>query len=174
MVQSGGTPPYTYLWSDGQTTDIATGLSVGTYTVTVTDVNGCTGETSVEVELSPEGVWVMVITTDTECGENNGTAYAGPMTGVPPYTFQWSNGETTQEITGLAPGTYTVTVTDVNGCSNAESGVVEGTDAPEAGFILTTDPTDFCVDDGIDDIVNVSVSGNTGDEFQICHYRQQW
>ncbi len=125
VVQSGGVGPYTYLWSDGQTTDIATGLTQGTYCVTVTDANGCTGETCEEIEMSPEGVWIMVTTTDADCDENDGTAHASVMTGQPPFTYEWSNGGTGPDLTGLAPGTYTVTVTDANGCTNAESGVVK-------------------------------------------------
>ncbi|MEO0775300.1 MAG: SdrD B-like domain-containing protein [Bacteroidota bacterium] len=117
VIASNGTPPYTYLWSDGQTTDIAVGLSVGTYGVTVTDANGCSAEASQTVELSPEGLWIMTSSTDADCGENNGTAYVGVMTGVPPYTYLWSNGAMVPDPTGLAAGTYTVTVTDSNGCT---------------------------------------------------------
>ncbi len=123
---SGGTGNLSFLWSDGQTFVVASNLSAGTYSVTVTDEEGCTATGSVEVELSPEGIWVMVNTTDADCGQNNGTAYAGVMTGVPPYTYLWSDGQTTQTAINLAPGTYSVTVTDANGCMNdiEVSGVV--------------------------------------------------
>ncbi|MEO1629110.1 MAG: SprB repeat-containing protein, partial [Bacteroidota bacterium] len=167
VVQSGGVPPYTYLWSDGQTTDIAVGLTSGQYSVTVTDANGCTAEATQIVELSPEGIWLMVTSTDAVCGEDNGTAYVGIMTGVPPFTILWSNGNMTTNPTGLAPGTYSVTVTDSNGCTNADSVVVNGIDAPEAGFILTSDTTTFCVTDGQDDIVTVTATGATGDNFRF-------
>lgn len=119
VIASNGTDPYTYLWSDGQTTNPAVGLGAGVYGVTVTDANGCTASTSEEVELSPEGIWIMVSGTDANCGSNDGTAYVGVMTGVPPYTYQWDDPatQTTQSPTGLAPGTYSVTVTDSNGCT---------------------------------------------------------
>lgn len=122
---SGGTGNYTYLWSTGETFVVASGLSEGTYTVTVTDTNGCTAVGSIDVELSPEGIWLMPVGTDADCGLDNGSAYSGVMTGTPPYIFEWSNGATTDTVTGLAPGTYSVTVTDVNGCTNAESVTIE-------------------------------------------------
>ncbi len=136
VIASNGVPPYTYLWSDGQTTDIAVGLSVGTYGVTVTDANGCSAEASQEVELSPEGLWIMTSSTDADCGIDNGTAYVGVMTGVPPYTFLWSNGATVNDPMGLAAGTYTVTVTDSNGCT-AEGSVVVNSSGTQLTVTVT-------------------------------------
>ncbi|MEM9920642.1 MAG: PKD domain-containing protein [Bacteroidota bacterium] len=167
VVQSGGVAPYTYLWSDGQTTDIAVNLSAGTYGVTVTDANGCSAEATQIVELSPEGIWLMLTATDSDCEQDNGTAHVSIMTGTPPFVIMWSNGDTTTDPTGLAPGTYSVTVTDVNGCSNSESVTVNGVDAPVAGTIITGDATEFCVTDGIDDIVTVTASGSTGANFRF-------
>lgn len=167
VVQNPINFPYSYLWSDGQTTPIATGLSAGTYGVTVTDGNGCTVSATQDVELSPEGVWIMTKSTPALCGENDGTANVNIMTGVAPFTIIWSNGGTTEDITGLAPGTYSVTVTDVNGCSNSESVVVTATDAPDPGTIFTSDATTFCTNDGDPDIVNVTATGNTAPNFRF-------
>ncbi|MEM1323568.1 MAG: PKD domain-containing protein [Bacteroidota bacterium] len=168
VVASGGTQPYTYLWSDGQTTDIATNLSAGTYTVTVTDATGATCVGTQVVDLSPEGVWIMLTSTDADCGENNGTAYVGVMTGTPPFTFMWSNGDTTNNPMNLAAGTYTVTVTDANGCFSVGSVDVNSVGfTPDAGSISTNDTTEFCVTDGIPDIVNVIATGNTAPNFRF-------
>lgn len=121
-VPYGGTPPYTYNWSNGGSTAIITGLTAGTYTVTVTDVNGCTAAASATVVFFNEGVWLMVTSTPVTCyGYSNGTAHVSPMSGTPPYTILWSNGQSGETITNLSPGTYSVTVSDQNGCSNFTS-----------------------------------------------------
>ncbi len=118
-VPFGGTPPYTYLWSNGGTTAQITGLAAGVYTVTVTDANGCTTSGSATVYFWNEGIWLMDSTSNVACfGQNNGFAHISAMSGTPPYSYLWSNGDTTADVFNLAPGPYTVTVTDANGCSN--------------------------------------------------------
>ncbi len=118
-VPYGGTQPYTYHWSTGATTAQISGLAQGTYTVTVTDANGCTTAGSGTVYFWNEGIWIMDTSTNVTCfGLNNGTASVMGMSGTPPYTYHWSNNATTSTVTGLAPGNYSVTVTDANGCSN--------------------------------------------------------
>ncbi|MEO1624114.1 MAG: gliding motility-associated C-terminal domain-containing protein [Bacteroidota bacterium] len=121
VFDQAGVPPYTYLWSTGDTGFQLTGVGIGDYSVTVTDSRGCTAESTTTVELSPEGIWLKVTATDASCGQDNGTANVNIMTGVPPFNILWSNGGTTTDITGLTAGLYTVTVTDVNGCSNVDS-----------------------------------------------------
>ena len=121
-VPFGGTPPYTYLWSNGGTTPQINNLVAGTYTVTVTDSHNCTTEGSFVVGFWNEGIWLMTSHADITCfGFNNGTAHVSVMSGTPPYTYIWSTGAVTQDITGLGMGTYTVTVSDANGCSNETS-----------------------------------------------------
>ncbi|MDX1910005.1 MAG: SdrD B-like domain-containing protein [Saprospiraceae bacterium] len=125
-VPSGGTPPYTYLWSNGGVTPQINNLVEGTYTVTVTDANGCTATDSYYVGFWDEGIWLMTSGTDVVCfGQNNGTAHVSVMSGSGNYTYDWSNDgpedpdDDLEDITNLPPGTYTVTVTDVvTGCFN--------------------------------------------------------
>lgn len=107
----------TFLWNDGQTTPSAVGLTAGTYTVDVSLPNACFITASVVVNsfsdltITPEAV------TGT-CGTySQGVASVNPVGGLPPYTFEWNNGVTTQLNTGLDAGTYTVIVTDANGCA---------------------------------------------------------
>ncbi|MBK8923602.1 MAG: T9SS type A sorting domain-containing protein [Saprospirales bacterium] len=125
-VPSGGTAPYAYLWSTGGTTSKITGLAEGTYTVTVTDFNGCTAVNQTQIFFWNEGLWLMITHTDILCfGDNNGTTHIGVMTGTSPYTYDWGSGfPNGPDLANLAPGTYTVTVTDANGCSNSASATV--------------------------------------------------
>jgi hypothetical protein len=120
-IPSGGVEPYTYLWSNGATTDFVEGLEEGNYTVTVTDANSSTAEASVTI-INGSSVNPNASATDeTGAGLNDGTAMASPFGGAAPYTYLWSNGSTSQNLTGLAPGTYTVTVTDSEGCEGMET-----------------------------------------------------
>ncbi len=119
---SGGTPGYSYLWSNGQTTATATGLAAGTYTVTVTDSKGC--NTSCNITLTQPAQLTVTVnkTKDVSCnGSNDGSAEAFPSGGESPYAYLWSNGATTKVVTGLSAGTYTVIVSDANGCTGSAS-----------------------------------------------------
>lgn len=124
-VVSGGTSPFTYFWNTNpsQTTGTATGLPAGTYSVVVTDANGCTGNQSVTI-TQPQPLIVNTTTTDNTGTPCNGTATAGPVGGTSPYTYFWSNGQSTQTATGLCGGSFTVTVTDANSCTQSSSATV--------------------------------------------------
>jgi len=158
---SGGMAPYTYNWSNGATTQTISGLSPGTYTVTVTSADGCQGVASVTVGGSGSDLSVNTSSTPTECGSTDGTATANGSGGVPPYVYTWSNGGTTQTITNLAPGVYIVTITDSQGCTSNSTVEVAGSSAPTAGTISTNDPTTICAGDGIPDPITLTVTGAT-------------
>lgn len=113
-----GNSPFTYLWTpSGQTTQDRSNLSNGSYTVVVTDVNGCTFQTSFTVN-QPTALSRIMSKTDASCANNDGTATATPSGGTAPYTYVWApGGQTTQTATGLASGTYSCTITDANGCT---------------------------------------------------------
>lgn len=117
----GGTAPYTYNWNGAATpvgdgTPTITNLCAGVYNVLVTDANGCDTLQNVSV-TQPTALTVVMSKTNVSCnGACNGTATATPSGGTPGYTYNWSTGGTTPVITGLCPGTYTVTVRDANGC----------------------------------------------------------
>ncbi len=119
----GGTPGYKYAWTPvGGTNATASNLSAATYTVTVTDANGCT-QTATAVVVASSTLTTSVSSTNILCfGGNNGTATANPNGGTTPYTYLWSPvGQTTQTATGLTAGSYTVTVTDAIGCTATAS-----------------------------------------------------
>lgn len=115
---AGGTPPYSFDWSNGATTEDLSGIAAGTYSVTVTDDNGCS-DTLEGIEVgSPSSLEAEATTiTDVSCfGFEDGAINITVSGGTPPYTYDWSNGETTEDVTGLDAGTYSVTITDDNGC----------------------------------------------------------
>jgi len=118
---SGGWAPYTYLWSNGATTQTITGLAPGQYCVTATDIDDATAEGCIII-TEPPALGVTVSCQSQICGNvPDGEAAAVPNGGTPPYTYLWSNGQITPQITGLVEGTYTVTITDANGCTVADS-----------------------------------------------------
>jgi PKD repeat protein len=117
-----GTGPYNYSWDDpgSSTTSAVTGLPIGTYTCDVTDALGCQGSVTVTVIENSE-ITISGVTTMDD-GTTNGTidiTVGGGAPGVGGYTFSWSpGGATTEDLTGLASGSYTVTVTDSLGCTD--------------------------------------------------------
>lgn len=116
---SGGTSPYTYLWSPGgQTTSSITGLSAGSYSVTVTDSKGCQASSSASV-APPAPMSVSLTSADVNCfGGANGTATSSVTGGIGPFTYSWApSGGTGSSANGLAQGTYTLTVTDSRSCT---------------------------------------------------------
>ncbi|MCB9283978.1 MAG: choice-of-anchor L domain-containing protein [Lewinellaceae bacterium] len=113
---TGGTGTYSYTWSNNQQTSTATGLLAGPYTVTVTDANGCTAVQSTTVSEPPQLISSIDGTNLSCSGLPDGTATSTPSGGTPPYTYLWSNGQTTQTATNLPVGTAAVTITDANGC----------------------------------------------------------
>jgi hypothetical protein len=118
----GGTTPYTYAWSGGHTGSAVSGLTAGTYTVTVTDHKGCQAITSVVVATDPMLVATVSSATNVLCaGSNTGTATVTVTGGASPYSYNWSNGQITSMATGLGAGTYYVTVTDANNCTGITS-----------------------------------------------------
>ncbi|MEM7103489.1 MAG: Ig-like domain-containing protein [Bacteroidota bacterium] len=114
---NGGTPPYDYLWSSGETTQSATALAAGLNTITVTDQNGCEVTASLDAGNPDPLMTNDVIETPVSCfGENDGSATVVLTGGNAPFTFQWSDGQTGETAIGLSPGNYLLTVTDINGC----------------------------------------------------------
>ena len=114
---SSGTAPFTYTWSSGQSNAAITNLSTGTFQVTVTDANGCTGLGAVTVS-APPGLSASANATDVTCfGNTDASAIASVSGGLAPFSFLWSNGDTTANLSNLPAGTYQLTVTDANACS---------------------------------------------------------
>ncbi|MGP8217580.1 MAG: T9SS type A sorting domain-containing protein [Bacteroidia bacterium] len=145
VVATGGTAPYYYNWSSGETTDTADGLFAGAYTVTVTDTNGCIDSTQVAVSSLNGPVVSIVSTSPSTCstGKGTGTVIISVTGGTGSYTYLWSNesSSTTQNIDSVATGTYNVQVTDAVGCvGTAAANVLEIPPPPISICMVTVDP----------------------------------
>jgi hypothetical protein len=124
VTATGGTGAYHYEWANGQTTDHATSLGAGTVDVTVTDDNGCTSEATATI-AQPDVLVASVSSNNISCnGLTDGDATASAVGGNGGYDYTWSNSATTDMISGLAAGTFTVTVEDMLGCTASASGNV--------------------------------------------------
>lgn len=124
LETSGGTPPYTYLWSNGQTASTATGLiNGGSYQVTVSDANGCTMPQAFSVPIDEEDAFEILLSDVTAPfvpGSTNGyISVSSHPAGN--YSYLWSNGSTGASVGGLGPGNYSVTATNAAGCSVARA-----------------------------------------------------
>lgn len=116
----GGSFPFSYAWSNGDSVQTATNLSTGNYVVTVTDVNGCVAISSAVFLDQPIEVNSNPFPSSTSCpGGMDGSVTLDVWGGAGGYTFNWSNGATTQNITNVLAGSYSVTVTDSNGCTSS-------------------------------------------------------
>jgi len=144
---SGGTAPYTYSWNTGGSGAAISGLAPGTYSVTAKDANNCTGTGSVTITATITNLNVTVTpSANTSCnpGTPNGSAISSVTGGTAPYSYIWSNGSASQNISGLAAGTYTVTVYDANGCSGTNSGTV-GNNLPVVSISMSSTPNSQCM-----------------------------
>ena len=151
---SGGTTPYTYSWSNSKSTPTISGLSAGTYTLNVTDNNGCTGSAMVTITQSATVLKDSIKSTCATCCNCKGTTHIYAWGGTSPYTYLWNNGRTNDTLVGLSSGTYSCTVTDANGCSITDTVWVS------KGSPATITATSVGCFGGNTGSASVSVSGN--------------
>lgn len=117
LTASGGTPAYLYNWNDAAATQNRTNLAAGTYSVTVTDIKGCSATASVTI-AQPAALSATTIATDVSCnGGSNGSIALSVNGGTSPYAYAWSNGSASQNIGNLLAGNYGVTIMDAKSCS---------------------------------------------------------
>lgn len=109
--------PYEYRWSNGSTNGTQFGLSAGQYTLTVTDNKGCT----LVKKYTAASPMTITATPAPIFQQGSGTITPTITGGTAPYSFRWSNGATTKDISGLNAGNYTLSVTDADGCSSSNS-----------------------------------------------------
>lgn len=157
---SGGTGSYTYTWTPGNLNGATQStLGAGTYTVNVLDANSCPGTTTVTITQPASALSVSMSSTATNCGSNTGTATATPSGGTTGYSYAWTPSGTTGTINNLAAGTYSVVVTDGNGCQTNGSTTVSANGGPS---ISVTSSSDVNCNGGSDGTATVSGSGGSG------------
>ncbi len=159
-VQGGTGTNYTFLWDDpnAQFANPAIGLEAGSYNVTVSDMNGCTTSSSVTVS-EPDSLELATAFTDVSCfGENNGTATALPSGGVEPYTYNWSDTQSTPTATDLLAGNMIITVTDANNCPAIEQIMIP---EPSTALSVTIDQTNIACFETNDGQATIAALGGT-------------
>jgi hypothetical protein len=156
---TGNSDPVSYLWSNGATTQTISGLSAGTYTVTITETPTCTATASYTVTEPPVMDVTCSSTDATTNGGSDGTASVTASGGTPPYTYLWNTGATTSSISGLVAGTYSVTVTDAKGCTAECSTTVN---EPGCNLSASADGTPVSCNDGSDGTATATPTGNNG------------
>lgn len=152
-----GTGPYTYLWSDNQTTSRIENLSAGVYSVRITDSNGCEINQNITVN-EPDVIQANATVTNVSCnGFNDGSIELGPIGGTGAFTYLWDDGTTQNSISNLAPGNYSVQITDANGCSLSQNfNIVE----PDALSLASSKIDVLCFGDATGS-VDVTIQGGT-------------
>lgn len=158
---SGGVAPYSYTWLPNvSSSNSATNLTAGNYSVTVTDATGCGAIHNFTI-TQPAAMSYSTSTTPDNCGACDGTATVGAVSGgTGPFTYLWQGGQTTNPATGLCAGTFGVTVTDANGCSIVNTATVTGTGSVSAGFTYNGNQ---CLNGGVNSycFTNTGTSGVT-------------
>ncbi len=156
---NGGTGPFVFNWSNGASTQDLSMLAAGTYSVTITDNNGCSRVTEAIITEPGAPLTASVEPIHIRCfGDASGSALSTVQGGTPPYTYLWSNGQTSNDANYIPTGTYTVTITDNNGC-HAYSGTIVNQPADSLFFVATTiQPSCYGYSDGS---ISIIASGGT-------------
>ncbi|MCB9251429.1 MAG: M4 family metallopeptidase [Flavobacteriales bacterium] len=163
---SGGTAPYSFMWSNGKTTEDLQDLMTGMYKIVVTDKNNCILSDSIFVTQPLAALGTSISKEDVKCfAGNDGSADLSVTGGTTPYTFSWSNLQTTEDVNNLVSGKYKVLVTDKNLCTIIDSVDIGQPTAPLSSVINAKDVNCFAGSDGE---VTLTVSGGT------VPYTYQW
>jgi len=160
---TGGTSPYGYSWNTNpvQTTQTITNVPAGTYSVTITDASGCTATDAGTLTIQQVNNLTISLQNQTyvSCyGYNDGSLTVAGANGATPYSYLWSNGQTTANDTALIAGAYTVTVSDAGGCTNTATYTVTQPPLFEAVIDSFRNITCFGADDGY---ARVAITGGT-------------
>ena len=160
LTTQGGTPPYSFEWSTGATSEDINGLAAGTYTVIITDANACTFQTDVTIS-EPEPIQnVLVLDNGLLCyGDLSAVASVHVSGGIEPYSYLWNDpgSQNTSTATNLGAGLYSVTVTDANAC--IETGTIDIEEPPQ--IVISFNHVDVSCFGGNDGAIDAIVQGGT-------------
>lgn len=156
VLTTGGTPPYSYVWSNGLLTSFINNLSPGDYFVTTTDANGCILLDTVTVDSASQIVIAETITNPNCANQSTGAISISVSGGNGTYSYLWSSGETGVMISSKGTGMYSVTVTDVSGCTASEMYQLSSSNLPPSNVLSIVEPTCYT---SLNGSVATSVSG---------------
>ena len=160
LSASGGTGSLTYSWTNSATSQNLSSLAAGTYTVTVTDANNCTAASTATINPAPSAVTASAVATQIVCNGGTGSIALTASGGTGTLTFAWSNSATSQNLSGLSAGTYTVTVTDANLCAATANATLSP--APSAITVSSAAVTLPILCNGGTATVVIAATGGTG------------
>jgi len=160
LTVTNGHSPYTYLWSTASTTQDHSDLCPGIYTVTVTDAFGCT-QTATTTVTQPSAVTLSTVVTPINSSGGPGGVDLTATGGTPPYTYAWGNGNTSQDLTVLQPGSYCVTVSDSKGCTATTCPVILMVSDPNTSIVINAVVQNACGTQ-CNGSITPTVSGATG------------
>lgn len=149
---SGGAGGYAYSWSNGGSGSSQTGLSAGTYTITITDQSGCSTTSTKVVPQTGSGLSATFLTQNESCNQQNGWAVISMNNGTSPFDFHWNNGSTGDSLLNVSVGTYQVTATDANGCSQVFFTNIGASGVPEISDAIVTNNLCFGNSEGAVDL----------------------
>lgn len=170
VTVNGGAGDYTYLWNDenAQFSNPAVSLPAGTYTVTVTDSNGCQIDEEITV-VQPDTLVGVLTPVAIDCfGDNTGQATSIVNGGTLPYNYSWSNGQTTSDATDLTTGNITVTITDANGCTDIQTTEIMQPATPLTASVIQGDTACF------DQAASTAIATAQGGTPQAGGYQYSW
>jgi hypothetical protein len=167
-----GVSPYTYSWTDGETGNSITDIGSGTYSVTITDASGCS-VTMVFVMPTLLAISATSEINNNQCGSEG--AYAIDLSisgGMSPYTYEWSTGATTQDVSGLHSGTYMVKITDTNGCNATREVVIDPVSTSWSCLINPPAAEVVCKSAG--NLLNTSIEDATTYQWTVSSSDNSW
>src|SRR5206468_1059440 len=159
LTVTGGTAPYSYLWSTGAISEDLSALVAGNYSVTVTDAKGCTATQSVTIGQPAAALAVSDTHVDVNCfGGSTGSIDLTVSGGTTPYSYLWNNGSISQDLSALVAGDYSVTVTDAKGCTATQSVTIA---RPAAALAVGETHVDVSCFGGSTGSIDLTVTGGT-------------
>lgn len=157
-IPGGGTPNYTFNWSSGCTTASCNNVCAGIYTVTVSDMNGCTASDTALV-TEPAAITITTTAVDAHCNQSDGSATASASGGSGTLNYQWISGPASANYNNIPVNTYSVVVTDANGCSDTATAIVNNINGVVATLNTSSDLTCYQSADGT---IDIDATGGSG------------